>query len=227
MIEKDNKLKLRRNIIIFCSYFIYQIVLLIILDILNINTSKLSTIGKNVYLILPNLVYLVFLVIIFKKELMEDINKVKGTFINTILKYTPYYIIGVIIMSMSSIIISYITGNALSENEINVREYIKLFPIYMTFSTIIYAPISEELIFRKTFRNILENDFIFIIISGTIFGLVHMTTGTFNDFLTIIPYILMGIDLSYIYYKSKNIFTTITLHSIHNLILLIIQFIGG
>ena len=67
------------------------------------------------------------------------------------------------------------------------------------------------------------------IISGFIFGLVHtnITDNTFNDFLVAIPYIIMGIDFSYIYSKSDNIFTTIIYHSMHNLILLLIQLIGG
>ena len=48
-----------------------------------------------------------------------------------------------------------------------------------------------------------------------------------NEILMGIPYIIMGLDFAYIYAKTKNIFTTMTLHSIHNLTLLIIQFIGG
>lgn len=130
-------------------------------------------------------------------------------------------------MALSNIIIYGITGNALSENEINIREYIKLFPLYMSFSTVIYAPIVEELIFRKSIKNILGNSLVFVVASGIIFGLVHITSGTLNDFLTIIPYILMGVTLSYIYYKSDNIFTTITLHLVHNFLLLVLQFIGG
>ena len=33
--------------------------------------------------------------------------------------------------------------------------------------------------------------------------------------------------LSYIFYKSDNIFISISLHALHNFILLLIQFIGG
>ena len=39
--------------------------------------------------------------------------------------------------------------------------------------------------------------------------------------------ILMGLIFAYIYYDSNNIFSTIIIHSVHNLILLILQFIGG
>ena len=102
-------------------------------------------------------------------------------------------------------------------------------PLYMCFSSVIMAPFIEEITFRKTFRNIISNGYLFIIVSGFIFGLVHISNvgNTLEEFLMIIPYILMGISLSYIYYKSDNIFTTIIIHSIHNLILLLIQLIGG
>ena len=109
------------------------------------------------------------------------------------------------------------------------RNYIKMFPIYMTFSTVIYSPIVEEITFRKTFRNIIDNKYFYILLSGIIFGIIH-TTGDItnkNEILLAIPYIIMGIDLSYIYYKSNNIFTTIFIHSIHNFVLLMVQFIGG
>ena len=99
----------------------------------------------------------------------------------------------------------------------------------MSFSTVLYAPLVEEITFRKTFRNIINDKILFILISGIMFGIIHVgiSSNTTNDLLMIIPYLIMGIDFSYIYYKSDNIFTTITIHSIHNLVLLIIQFIGG
>ena len=132
-------------------------------------------------------------------------------------------------MAISSSIVTKFTGVNLSDNETTIRLYIKSLPLYMCFSTIIFSPIIEEITFRKTFRNIISNNLLFIVISGFIFGLVHtnITDNTFNDFLVAIPYIIMGIDFGYIYSKSDNIFTTIFYHSMHNFILLIIQFIGG
>ncbi len=225
----DNKKSYKRivikNIFIFCFYFIYEIIPLYILKLFNINSSSLSSLNKNIYLISTSIIYLVFIIFMYKDELKFDFNKLKGKFIDNIVKYIPYYIVGVLLMAISNIIISKFTNVNLSENEINVRNYIKLFPIYMTFSTVIYAPIVEEITFRKTFRNIINNKYLFIILSGLIFGIVHLSSSSFNDCLMIIPYILMGITLSYIYYKSDNILTTISLHSMHNLILLIFQFI--
>ena len=67
-----------------------------------------------------------------------------------------------------------------------------------------------------------------IIISGLIFGLIHISGDvTINNFLMSIPYMIMGWTFGYIYYESDNIFTTMTLHFVHNTILFILQIIGG
>ncbi len=223
------KNKLIKNCFMFLFYFIYEIIPLSILSLLNIDTNNWSNVTKNIYLISTSLIYLIFVIIVYKDELRIDLSNFKKNGLNLFIKFLPIYIIGILAMGISNSILYKITGIEMSNNEQSVREYIKLFPIYMSFSTVIYAPIVEEITFRKTFKNIINNKYLFIIISGIIFGLIHITSDSsnFNDFLLSIPYMLMGIDLAFIYYKSNNIFTTITIHSFHNFILLLFQFIGG
>lgn len=223
------KMKIFKNLMIFLMYFIYEIIVALIVNIFNINVSGFSNIGKNIYMISIDLIYILFIAFVYRKEIILDLKDFKKNGIKYIKKYISIYILGLIAMSISNIILYEITNIEISNNEQLVRDYIKLLPIYMTFSCVIYAPIVEEITFRKTFRNIIDNKYIFILVSGIMFGLVHITGDTIgiNDYLLSIPYILMGISLAYIYYKSNNIFTTITIHSLHNLVLLIIQFIGG
>ena len=66
----------------------------------------------------------------------------------------------------------------------------------------------------------------FVVASGLIFGVAHISNfGSVTEWLFGIPYMIMGMDFAYIYCKSDNIFTTMSYHMMHNLILLIIQFI--
>ena len=96
----------------------------------------------------------------------------------------------------------------------------------MSIISVITAPIIEEFIFRKSFKNIFKLKYLFIIISGFIFGILHVADfSNISQILLGIPYILMGIDFAYIYYKTDNLFVTLTFHSAHNLVLLIIQLI--
>lgn len=219
-----DKKKIILNIFMFLFYFIYQLIVIAFINILKIKID--SNLEKGIYLFTSSLIYFIIVLLVYRKELIIDL---KNFNIKILLKYIPIYIIGIVLMGISSYIVSSITNIPTAENETLVREYIKLFPVYMTFSTVIYAPFVEEITFRKTFKNIINDKTLFILVSGIIFGLIHIgiSDNTTNDLLMIIPYIIMGIDFSYIYCKSDNIFTTITIHSIHNLILLIIQFIGG
>lgn len=218
-----------KNTCMFFAYFIYEIIVLVVMLLLkNAGIDFNNSTYKSIYLIITSLIYIIFAVFIYKDELKEDFNKFKKDGGKLFLKYLPIYIVGIILMGALNIIISKITNSVISNNEQTVRETIKLMPIYMFFSVSIYAPIVEEITFRKTFKNILHNKYLFIIVSGLIFGLIHISGDvTINNFLMSIPYMVMGWTFGYIYYESDNIFTTMTLHFVHNTILFILQIIGG
>lgn len=222
--------KIIKNLLILLSYFLYEAIVLIIINALGIDVSKLNFIQKNIYLFVIDIIYLVSLVFIYRKELKEDFKDFKENGSGYIFKYAPLYLLGVILMGITNALLVKVTGMEMSTNEQNVRTLIKYYPLYMSFSSVMYAPIVEELIFRKSIKNLFNDNVLFVLMSGLIFGLIHVV-GTGNEgikeILMGIPYIIMGLDFAYIYAKTKNIFTTMTLHSIHNLTLLIIQFIGG
>lgn len=226
--NKDKYFKIIKNTIMFFMYFLWQIIPILFLEIVGLNSSKFNLFQKNLYLILSNLSYLIIVILVYYKELKLDFKKYKKNFKEIFIKYLPVYILGVALMGITNTIVSEFTNMNISNNESNVREYIKLLPIYMSFSTVIYAPIIEEITFRKIIKNIVNNEYLFIIVSGFMFGMVHLNMNTsINDYLMIIPYIVMGIDFAYIYNKTNTIFSTIGFHMLHNLMLLIIQFIGG
>ena len=99
----------------------------------------------------------------------------------------------------------------------------------MIFSVSIFAPLTEELIFRKGIREIFNNKYLYIIISGIFFASMHVTSEDLgiNTLLYLIPYSSLGITFAYTYYKTNNIFSTIMLHSFHNTMAIIIYIIGG
>ena len=144
------KKKIAKNIFIFFFYFFYQVIPVLVLNMLNINTSKWNNLQRNIYLISTAAIYMLFVLFIYRKELKDDLKKLKGNYIDNLSKYIPIYVFGVLLMSISNVIISNFTNMEISGNEETVRNYIKLFPIYMSFSTVIYAPIVEEITFRKT-----------------------------------------------------------------------------
>ncbi|MFW6298558.1 MAG: CPBP family intramembrane glutamic endopeptidase [Bacillota bacterium] len=85
----------------------------------------------------------------------------------------------------------------------------------------ILAPIAEEIVFRKGLYGIIYRKFgnvAAIILSGILFGLIHMTSELTNV-VGMIPYFGLGIILSYIYYfSSKMIFVPIVVHGVMNIL---------
>ena len=213
-----------KQIGIFLSYFFYEFIMITILALFNINYFTLNYMTKIYITCITNALYMIFLIFMYKKELKEDIQDFKKNYKSYLLKYIGLYILGVFLMMISNIVIGHFIGTSVSNNEIELRKLINDYPIYMFLSTCIFAPFIEEMIFRKTVKKILINKYAFIIISGLIFGALHITDFTdYKQLLLGISYIIMGIDFAYIYHKTNNIFTTMTFHFMHNLILFIIQ----
>lgn len=215
------------SILVFLSYFIYDYLAVYILGYyFNINYFALEQ-GKRITLIaIINSIYMLIVLFIYKKSLKKDFVDYKKNYKNYISKYLIFYVYGVILMGLINYILQQKLHLGLGGNETSIRESIKSFPIYMTFSTVLFAPFIEEIIFRKTIKNIFNNKYLFIILSGFIFGSLHISDFTnTNEILLGIPYIVMGLDFAYIYYKTDNIFTTMSFHMFHNLLLLIIQLI--
>ena len=97
-------------------------------------------------------------------------------------------------------------------------------PIIMLITAGIIGPINEELIFRKCFKNILKNKWFFILISGIVFGYLHVSgANSLNQFLYIIPYSSLGIAFATTYYKTNTVFSSIFVHMLHNTILTLIS----
>lgn len=218
--------KIIKNILIFISYFIFSYFVIALLQEFNFDITKFSFNKRIIILGIIDFIYIILMLFIYRKEIIIDIKDFKKNYKEYLSKYVLVYMVGVILMGIINILLTQITKIELSGNEEGIRMLIKEVPLYMFFSTVIYAPIIEELIFRKSIRNIFKNKYIFIIISGVIFGVLHISDfSNINEILFGIPYIIMGIDFAYIYYKTNNIFTTMSFHMIHNLLLITIQFI--
>lgn len=208
------------NILTFLFYFIYFELIVMLINYLGFDYNSFSYNKKVLLLFISNLLFMIYLLVIYRHELKDDLKDYKKNFKDYINKYLIYYVIGVALMAGSNLILQKITGLELSGNESTLRELIKSIPIYMGFSTVLYAPFVEEIIFRKSIRNVTKNKKVFVLLSGFIFGILHITSfSNVKEIIMGIPYIIMGIDFAVIYVKSNNIFTTMIFHLFHNLIL--------
>lgn len=129
------------------------------------------------------------------------------------------WFIGILVMAVSNAAISSILGKV-AENENNLRGLLGNYPIYIIFSTIIFAPFIEELTFRGNFREAFSNNKLFILVTSLLFAGIHVFNGITNpmELLYFIPYGSLAVAFGYTYVKTNNIYTTMVLHSLHNAI---------
>lgn len=208
-------------ILIFLLYLLYSDIIIIILTKLGVNIKILPNNLKIAIMFLINLSLMIMLFIFYRKSIKENFKDFKSNFKTYIKDNFKYYVIGLLVMIISNIIISFfVEGN--STNETLIREYISIMPIYMIFSSCIYAPFTEEMVFRKSLRNCFNNKVLYILLSGLIFGSMHLlSASSLVELVFLIPYSSLGCVFAYMYYKTNNIFVPMTFHMLHNTIIVI------
>ena len=232
--KNTNKEKLEaiRGTIAFFLYFLLSYGAAVPFAILKIDYNSLSLTFKQIYLVFYNLFMVSIFILIYRNDLKKEWLDFKNNYKAYFKGYFKYWLFALAIMYASNLIIGMIkystTGTITSaENEELIRQTLAKAPIYTFIAVSICAPIMEELTFRKSLRKIYNNKIIFIIVSSFIFGALHVFTEgmTSLDLLYLIPYCAPGFAFAYILVKTDNIFNTISLHLLHNSILMILQIV--
>ena len=224
--QKERLINILKGASAILIYFIFSLFSTLPLELIGIDFNNLPIIVKEIYNISIEVIMIILFILIFKdffKKSLEDIKKNHFTYFK---KYFKFYILGLVIMMLANSLIL-ILGGATSENETTVRTEFQLYPIYIFISAVILAPIIEEVTFRLGFRKIFKNNYIFIIVSGLVFGSLHLL-GMFNSpliLLYLIAYSGLGFVFAYMLAKTNNIFVSMGFHFMHNGILMAIQFI--
>ncbi|MBR2840243.1 MAG: CPBP family intramembrane metalloprotease [Bacilli bacterium] len=194
-------------------------------DLLHINRADIKDFSLIVYNLAIEMVLIVAIYSIYEKEFRLAISDIKKNHKMYFDKYLKVYLIGVILMIGSNMIIN-ILGGGISENEGTIRKEMQMFPIYTYISAVFLAPILEEMIFRLGIRSIVKNNVIYIILSGLIFGGLHLIGTPINILfpLYLLSYCSSGWGFAYMMSKSNNVLVSSGFHLMHNGIILSIQF---
>jgi membrane protease YdiL (CAAX protease family) len=192
---------------------------------------------KSEYIII-GIIFILVVTFIHFKDILADFKeyfKTPKRHLLITLKYFAFIVVGFVATRILSI---WILGliNSIPENDTAIYETFKVFPFYIIFVTNIYAPYVEEIIFRKSLYDLVKSKWIFIILSGIVFGLLHtsitlaaifpLSSWDLNHILTtslfVLPYVFFACTLAYAYVKEKNIFIPIGIRMIYNIIVTLI-----
>lgn len=161
---------------------------------------------------------LICIIFLYRKKLISDLK----IFVKNYRIYFPFIIkryfimLGLMIIVAMPIVV--IKGGEVSNNQEVINLMFKNVPLMTLLLSCIYAPITEETIFRLSLSKLFSNKTIFIIVSGFLFGLLHVINGfsSPSDILYVLQYSTLGICLAKAYSDSNNIFVSISIHFIQN-----------
>lgn len=210
------KLEIQHNYKWYIYLGAFAICMGIIFGLSNLFTKKIHDIIAYIFIIL-------MLIYIFRKDLKRDFKYFKEYFREYSSIVFKTFGISLLILLVLTISIKLYTGLSNATNQIELNKMFTKAPIYVILLALIYAPISEELMFRGIFRKLINNKWIFIITSGVLFGVAHVIDDFKNvkELLFILVYSSIGCFLSSIYYKTNNIFVNIMFHFLQNLLAVI------
>lgn len=188
----------------------------------DINSNNLLL--ANLSNISINLIVLLAFIFIFRKTLIPDFYEFKKDIKKYITKYFVYWVIAFLLSTISLNIINSFAGTPTTQT-IN-EAYVLTLPIYSIINMVIIAPIFEELLTKVYLKQAFKNKYIYVLLSGLLFGSLHLLTPG-SKLIHSIPYALLGGTFSLMYYDSDNIWTNIFYHGFHNALAVLLVFIGS
>lgn len=212
-------------------FFVFSIAGLFIVPYL-VGTLLSNFTDNLVFLeITANITLILLVYLMYAKDLNREAKSYFSNFKKNFEGSIKYYVLGLVAMIVFNLLIALIT-NSVSDNESLVREMLFETPIFTMLSIIIIAPLSEELIFRKSLAPIIKNKWVYATISALLFGSAHLIAGEFvlTDLLFLLPYGSLGFAFAVMDYESKSTWNSIVIHAVHNGltgVLLLITYYAG
>lgn len=216
-IKKTNKYtNIIKAIIVFAIYFMWPYFVTTILNTLNLS----GNLGLSIRLVL-NFVLLAVIVFLYKDDLAKEYKDFRKNRKKNLLSGLGILVIGYVMYGLSSLLIYAINPSIEDVNDIGITAIFNSAPILLFINTMFFYPIVEELVFKKSFKDIITNKWLFVIITGILNSFFQYALISYNDYLAfvyIIPNCFFAMAFSYMYYKTDNIFTSITYRMLYNLI---------
>ncbi len=172
-----------------------------------------------------SVVFSLILLIVYRKDLVKEFKTFKENWLKNFDTGFKWYLVGLVVMMTSNLILYYVLHSGGASNENTVQTMISAAPIFMAFQVCLIAPFNEEMVFRKTLYDVFKNKWIFIFLSFLLFGGAHVMSSASSlvDYLYIIPYGALGAAFAMAYSKTKTVFTSMSLHMMHNTCLFLLS----
>ena len=216
--------KIPKSVFTFLFFFYSSYIQFIPIILFHINKNNVTD-QIRVYLsTFSSIVVAVIFLCMYYRDLRKEFHHYKKNFIECMDSGVRWWLLGLFIMFTSNLFITFVLHGGGASNEKTVQSMLDSVPFLMLLDAGILAPFNEEIVFRKSFRDVIKNKWIFALLSFLIFGGAHVIydASSIVDILYIIPYGALGGAFALAYYKTKSIYTTMCLHFMHNLFSIIL-----
>lgn len=213
--------KIPKSVAVFLGFFFSSLLQLIPIFFFRMDLEHLSKLENSLLPLFSNSMFVAILLTTYWQDLKKawvDFRKHMNQYFDEGFKY---WLLGLGVMMISNLAINFFFPQSVAANEESVQNMIHATPIITFISVVFLAPVIEELVFRKAFKDVFRTKWAFILTSGIVFGGLHVVLSlhSWQDLLYLIPYSSLGIAFASAYQKTDNIFTTISMHLLHNGIL--------
>ena len=177
----------------------------------------LASIGVMLFFIDQKMTVISILLFMYLNK--YDIEKTKRVYTTEKLKNTLIlFIIANIVIYFISISSKYLLHEFDEQNIVQYFKHNKITKLAVL-NTVVIVPIIEEIVFRGLFYKLLRSYFSIVpsmLISSIIFSIVH------ENILVLIVLFSLGLILCYSYERNKSIIYPIVIHSLFNLLMLLL-----
>ncbi len=159
-------------------------------------------------------------IVLFWNELKEGISLWKEHTGKTLCLFVVAYVLDSLLSNLAFFPIMYLNADYQSLNEHSVAELQGKFPALLLIIALgIMGPVTEEVIFRLAPISLTEKKskrIMVVLITATLFMLVHMHAFTVEEFLYNIPHFVTGVIYGLVMVLSRNVTIPIFLHILNN-----------
>lgn len=183
--------------------------------------TKITGTTATLLTLFSDLILLLILVLLYFKDLKKEWKTFREHLMPNLDKGFKYWFLGLSVMFVTNLLIMIFSPIKQANNEEAVQTLIQAAPWFMLITAGIVAPFIEEITFRKTFHDLFQNKWIFALVSGIVFGALHVVSSATSpfDYLYIISYGALGFFFARSYSETNSVFTSISMHMFHNTIL--------
>ena len=221
-----NKQKIMKAVLVFIAYFAYNMVVNCFCEVLGIKDPIMIS-------FIADILFSVVIIFFYRKEIYKSICDFRKDY--SFKKRFVVVILGVLILFVLNILGGIVSEMLFSDlydvdqDTTMIYELANMSTIYTIFKTLIFASIVENIVFRVSIRELVRNNFAFIIVSSLIYALVNVMYSDFTllTIVDMVQYFLISFTLSSIYVKYKDsIYPVMMILFYYNMIPLAILLFG-